>query len=557
MKTVSLGPPGLSPSDTHECCSPNLQVKEPGSFYLPNKEHARASLGTLLGDMLEKAVLSLVESRFAFESWLDLRIPSRARRKVFETVSKVYFPSKNLYSSIKGLARLRTSTNSCDTFCLFCLTKAAKGVFDAARFLEASAGLSGTISPGATNKNQFESCCAEGDVVYCAFTPFGQVVVGGPGTTYYNCHNPLLLLDLGGNDIYNQGSNVSDPQAKPQVSLILDLGGNDTYIGQGLPGPGGACFGISLLIDEDGDDLYLGNGVSEGAAIFGLGMLVDRNGNDYYAANFMSQGASVAGLGVLVDLGGNDSYRNGIFGQAAAGPGSAALLMDADGDDYYFIGGMVRDFREPNRSWVSYGQGFGFGHRELGLPGGTALLLDSGGDDLYKAGYFAQGSGTYFGTGALIDLFGNDEYLARRYVQGAGVHFGFGLLLDSSGSDMYDAFGAAQGCGHDLSAGFLVDLAGDDRYDLGWLGQGGARAGGTGVLLDGSGNDRYWAGSKNTQGARELGEPASRASKGLLLDLGGNDFYTGPGKNDSSWGDPGKGCGGRDTNTRTKKGHPD
>jgi len=407
------------------------------------------------------------------------------------------------------------------------------------------AGRGAVPRDGARGLGAEPGSCARGDVLATIWTQLGPLVIGGPGRTEYRCEDPLLLLDLGGDDVYHISARDLSAWQRLPVTAIVDLAGDDRYLGQGPGVLGGGFFGYSILIDAAGDDVYVAEDIALGAAVVGVGLLVDHSGVDSYRGRFLTQGAAVLGGATLWDGGGNDRYSAGNFGQGAGGLRGAGDLIDLSGNDEYSIGGRVADFREPDQGSVSYGQGYGFGHRELGLAGGAGSLFDLAGHDTYRASYFGQGAATFFGLGVLYDAgVGDDRYLARRYVQGAGVHMGAGFLVDEAGDDLYEALGVAQGCGHDLAVGLLVDGAGNDRYDAGFLAQGAARAEGLGILLDGAGQDRYWAGPQGTQGAQAASEDPRRPSVGLLLELKGRDFYTGKGRDGTVWRDaPGRSGG--------------
>jgi len=107
------------------------------------------------------------------------------------------------------------------------------------------------------------------------------------------------------------------------------------------------------------------------------------------------------GIGMIINGDGDDRYLCSYEGQALGLFGGAGVLIDSRGNDFYQLGGAVPDFREPLRSTVSLGQGFGDGIRpqngKTGVPGGIGILLDEAGDDTYIADYFAQGSSYYYG----------------------------------------------------------------------------------------------------------------------------------------------------------------
>jgi len=493
------------------------------------------ALGKDLAAAVQEAVTEAVSCRRMFQFWLAEVTSVDERAALEQALLAAYLPRRE-GTAMPDLAIVRRIAQ------VKRLGLALQGerLAIAAKRLE-QAAIVGASVPGPVLGNT--NACARGDVRFFERTLWGPVVVGGPGETEFDCEDPLLVLDLGGDDTYNISARPLPAWQRMQVSVLVDASGNDSYQASGRGQLGGAFFGYSILIDSTGDDMYVADEIALGAGVVGYGHLIDRAGSDTYRARALAQGAGVIGDGALSDDAGADRYDLGMFGQGSGGVGGNGALIDRSGDDLYSIGGLIPDFREPNKGSISYGQGYGFGHRELGLAGGRGTLADLDGHDTYQASYFGQGVGSFYGSGVLFDGGGNDRYLSHRYSQGAGVHMGAGYLIDRSGDDLYDAFGVAQGIGHDQAVGVLVDGSGNDRYDLGFLGQGGARAGGMGLLLDGGGADRYWAGGKNTQGAAETGEDPQRNSMGLLIDLGGQDFYTGQGKNNTIWRDAGKSAG--------------
>jgi hypothetical protein len=224
------------------------------------------------------------------------------------------------------------------------------------------------------------------------------------------------------------------------------------------------------------------------------------------------------GTGLLWNGRGDTLYSCSLEGQGLGFFKGAGLLIDETGDDTYQLGGLKADFRDPEKSTVSIGQGFGKGLRQAekkdGVSGGIGLLIDRSGNDTYLADYFAQGASYYYGIGILDDRSGDDRYIAGRYAQGAGVHSSVGVLLDRGGNDYYYAsFGVAQGMGHDYGAGFLEDSGGDDAYWGGALVQGAATNGSIGVLTDSAGKDSYWC--------RERGQGFAEEADGMGVMIAG------------------------------------
>ncbi|MEO0225728.1 MAG: hypothetical protein ABIL05_02125 [candidate division WOR-3 bacterium] len=365
----------------------------------------------------------------------------------------------------------------------------------------------------------------EGYVYDYGSADFGEYVIGSEGDNVYK-KNFALIIDIGGNDIYN---NIKSSLQK--ISIIIDLEGNDSYHGQDHS-LGCGYFGIGILIDKKGDDRYEAGSFSLGSGIFGVGILIDEMGNDNYLGDGFSEGAGSFGIGILKDLKGNDSYHCAMYGQGFAKEYGIGILSDGEGNDTYFAGGKYLDEIRYEDHYLSLSQGFAIGSRPE-ISGGIGLLTDFKGNDNYISDIFGQGSGYWYSIGGLVDFEGNDTYVSYQYAQGCGTHQATGILIDKSGNDNYTSKGVSQGCGHDLALGFLLDEKGDDSYSAFDLSQGAGNANGYGILFDLDGNDNYLVKRRhNTQGygdfRREYG------SLGLLIDLKGSDAFT-SGKNCSIW----------------------
>jgi hypothetical protein len=386
----------------------------------------------------------------------------------------------------------------------------------------------------------------EGDVLYLEKTPFGRIVIGGKGKNRYIGDDFLLIIDLGGDDVYEGATGVSS--AKLPVSVIIDYDGNDRYVANDTGGCGCGIFGVGVLYDVSGDDIYLGKTLAQGAGLFGVGALVDVAGNDTYKAESLCQGAALFGVGMLLDaqtqdpqkgrFTGSDRYLASNYAQGFGMPRGFGILVDTEGQDIYITGSYIADFRAPERSAISLSQGFGYGWRpysdpSFGAGGGFGLLFDFSGHDTYIGDYFAQGSSYWFAFGALYDESGDDVYIAGRYSQGAGIHLSLGTLVDVSGDDRYSAYvGVSQGCGHDIACGILYDGDGNDIYNSGWLSMGAGNDNGIGILLDCNGNDVYQTTAPQT--SQPTGNlcavRGNKPSIGVLVDAAGDDKYNAPGR---------------------------
>ncbi|MFQ5643682.1 MAG: hypothetical protein ACE5FQ_08280 [Thiogranum sp.] len=363
-------------------------------------------------------------------------------------------------------------------------------------------------------------------------TPLGRVKVAGMGDDTHSGEF-LLLIDPGGNDIYEDVGSVPEPG---RISIVIDLQGNDVVRWDEAPGPGTGLLGLGVWMDMAGDDRYTGGNLGLGSGLLGAGLLWDAGGNDSYDAQGLSQGVGQYGIGILFDDSGNDHYRSILNGQGYGGSGGFGMLMDLDGNDDYFCGGAIPDpvkrraVRHRSRHYLSLCQGFGFGLRAK-ISGGIGLLLDRKGNDHYKADIFGQGAAYWFGLGLLVEGAGDDRYEGFEHVQGEGLHLSAGLLSDWGGNDHYSGYEHAQGVGKDRGAGVLFDATGNDVYQSVKESQGaGLSSYGVGILVDSGGNDHYKArlDSQGYSGRPDPGFPDSEWPTGILLDLGGTDIFDQP-----------------------------
>ncbi len=366
-------------------------------------------------------------------------------------------------------------------------------------------------------------------------TAIGKVYIGGSGDNVYES-DAVVIIDLGGNDRYLNragGNSLGVP-----FSVVIDFSGDDVYLSQENWSQGAGLLGGGFLIDLSGDDVYSAPHFSQGAGFWGVGVLVDQEGSDVYKAQTLSQGAASFGVGLLAEGGGEDRYIAAQFAQGFGFVKGFGAIIENDGADHYFAGGVYPDFRDPDKSYVSLSQGFGFGARPgeffVGTSGGIGLLADSSGNDVYVGDYFSQGSSYWFALGALVDGGGHDKYISGRYSQGAGIHLSYGILIDSEGDDQYLAYlGVSQGCGHDYGVGMLLDNGGNDQYIGGVISQGAGNDNGMGILNDNGGDDYYHI--KNFgQGRGNFHKDRNKGSFGIHFDTGsGTDFYSPGYKNES------------------------
>ncbi len=388
-----------------------------------------------------------------------------------------------------------------------------------------------------------------GTVVARYDTPAGAVIIGGRGPNTYQLDklaDVACVIDLGGNDVYHDGSvSLSRP-----VMVIIDLGGDDHYRGS-VPGiQGGAILGVSMLLDLAGDDLYQAADCAQGSALAGVGILVDYAGSDRYAGIRRVQGQALGGVGVLIDRAGNDAYKAAMWAQGFGGPRGFGLLDDCEGSDHYFCGGRWRDSYPETPGMEGWGQGVGSGLRQV-ANGGIGVILDGGGDDVYEFDYLAHGGGYWCGVGMARDFGGHDRRLITRtafdgsqrtepkfgrFNCGWGCHYALGFLFDDAGDDVYEGTIMGLGMAWDCSVGVLCDFGGNDRYEsTGSLTQGVGAQMGLGILFDYNGDDVYLGTSQGyaSPSVTYHPMPTCGGNFSFLVDYGGSDRYGSGAKNNT------------------------
>jgi hypothetical protein len=358
-------------------------------------------------------------------------------------------------------------------------------------------------------------------------------VVGGGGDNVYTDDCPFeLIIDTGGNDLYEDGIGGAFGAAGKRVSVVIDLAGNDVYVSSSPVAQGCGLLGLGGVIDLEGDDSYRAEDFSQGAGLMGQGFLIDLEGEDYFRGGTFSQGAGCLGTGLLFDGSGDDFRQVDMFGQGFGGPAGYGVLVDTDGNDCSLAG--FRYSHEPllPDDNQAMSQGFGMGLRPL-IAGGIGLLADYGsGNDTYRAEVFGQGCSYFYSLGMLYDESGQDTYIAAQYSQGSGIHLASGCLWDGDGDDSYfSRNGPAQGSAHDLSTGFLVDGGGNDWYCSDG-GQSLSLTNSACVFIDFEGNDTY---SARGGGQGEARWARGSSGAGVFIDLADYDIYSGSGSDSTRW----------------------
>jgi len=328
----------------------------------------------------------------------------------------------------------------------------------------------------------------EGEVLLVRDTPWGQIVIGGPGSNRYDLDGRIaLVIDVGGDDTYS-GQIAAASSVEHGNRVVIDLAGQDTYDASPL-GLATGRLGVGLLIDREGDDQYHLSEGSGGVGLAGLGLLIDWAGKDQSIGAKLTQGSAIGGLGLLLDGGGNDEYTSFGYAIGFGGPSGVGAVVDITGDDSYGCGGKYPsdyndtdapsgDSADPLFQYAGFCVGSGSGkrifnrdpqHTAYSLAGGWGMVIDLEGDDHYRSANFSQGSGYFFGAGLKLDLDGDDQHQAARYGHGAAAHNGIGLFIDLQGNDQYTSSGPTYngGTAWDRSVSLCIDAGPeDDVYDF-------------------------------------------------------------------------------------------
>ncbi|MDZ7815754.1 MAG: hypothetical protein U5N86_07050 [Planctomycetota bacterium] len=381
-------------------------------------------------------------------------------------------------------------------------------------------------------------------------TPFGPMAIGGKSRSHwYREYSYALIIDLGGKDFYsgNSGSgnyhsvvyekNKEGEENKKRalavpIGVVLDLGGDDVYESTRSFEIGSGSLGCGLLFDLEGDDQYVSIQWGQASSFMGCGTLIDMAGDDVYRGRELCQAASIFGISVLIDADGNDRYEGNEFCQALAGAGSCAMLLEGGGDDTYYSKGSRPTNYGDAGIYDGWSQGCAIGFRSFS-SGGVAVLADASGVDRYEAGNFSQGGGYYFGLGILTDCSTEDDhYIGSRYNQGFSAHQAVGAFYDEGGDDLYQTRQAvAQGLAWDECVTFFIDANGNDTYEGSGFSQGASAHNSFCLFHDRYGSDRYYC----PQGQARAGgnDYHGGYSFSLFLDTGGaTDYYDASGSRD-------------------------
>lgn len=343
------------------------------------------------------------------------------------------------------------------------------------------------------------------------------VVIAGTGNDVHTSTDTALLIDLGGNDVYEgrHGAGIG------YASVLIDMGGDDVYA-EGDASIGCGIFGVGIAWDELGDDTYRCGSATIGAGIGGVGINVNIGGTDDYRGIAITQGCAMYGIGLCLDTAGDDRYSASLYAQGASRTDGIGWLIDRSGNDTYRAGGLSLNSPLFKDVYYSNAQGFSSGFREDtgGVAGGVGLLTDLQGDDAYIAETYAQAASYWYALGSTYDAAGHDIYSAYHYAQSSAMHLCSAYLFDLSGDDNYSMkFGASHAIGHDYAVAMLLDREGSDVYAARDSNPGIGNANGLGIFVDGAGEDRYQGPPGRANAARGSG------SLGIFVDMSGQDLY--------------------------------
>jgi hypothetical protein len=305
----------------------------------------------------------------------------------------------------------------------------------------------------------------EGEVLHDGEAAFGRIVVGGPGPNKYNCNYIDVIIDLGGDDVYE--GRAGGAGEHNQLSVVIDMAGNDSYtcLNGGL---GSGTLGLGMLLDLGGDDRYEARDRSGGYGAGGVGVLLDAGGEDEYVFGDSSGGVGFGGTGLFVDLAGDDKQRAGPLSFGCGLPAGLGLFYDRAGDDERGLSARPVEAKPSVRddgqtpTQVSFGGGVGLGMLPW-IDGGLGIYIDGAGRDRFMA------------VGAIA--------------AGAGAHGGVGVFREMRGDDRVECNGMACGVAFDRGVGVFLDEAGDDGQRVGKWGFGVAWRAALAAAFDGDGDD--------------------------------------------------------------------
>ena len=346
--------------------------------------------------------------------------------------------------------------------------------------------------------------------------------VGGTGDNTYT-QDEMLLIDLGGNNTYDNGAGAApfaltgaaSGQTEP-VSVNLDIGGGkDTYnaplsalgsstsplvMGQGAAITGGVGFSVNTSGDDvynaavaappppgaDGS-LHYSDAVAQGAGIVGAGFLFDGGGSDIFSVTLPR--LDHAGSFVVDAQGASEGFVGGV----------GSMVTTGGGDDTYTVSGGGAD--APRGAFVfviANVQGASDG------DGTEALLYDDGGSDS-----FTVSSRSDDALPAVSQLYTSQQY--QLWAQGS-ASLGSAMLLEGTGSHTYRTAIDMEGGADDVNVISSQGSAGLSGYAL--------------LQDDGSGNTYDVEAVMHHQQTTIVDDSCGCSSAALHIDAGAGDMPT-------------------------------
>ena len=145
------------------------------------------------------------------------------------------------------------------------------------------------------------------------------------------------------------------PYASGGIGLLLNAGGNNLYQTD-IYGQGSAYwFSLGGLVDFGGNDEYLSHQYAQGAGVhMAFGALLDKGGDDHFKTHGVSQGCGHDyAFGGFYSAGGDDDVVCAGLSQGAGNANGSALFLNGGGDNAYIA-------RQHNtQGYSDFRRGFG------------------------------------------------------------------------------------------------------------------------------------------------------------------------------------------------------
>jgi hypothetical protein len=383
-----------------------------------------------------------------------------------------------------------------------------------------------------------------GGTIHSLETSVGTIIIATAGNqTYALDKHPgiCMIIDLDpGDDTYLEGA-VST--ATPLLAIV-DCGGSNRFEGKSPGIQGASILGASLLVTQGcTSNRFDAVDVAQGSTLGGIALLVNDAKFSAFNARARVQGQATGGIGLLLNRAGDDAYHGAIYAQGVGGALGFGTLIDLQGNDTYFAGGMYNDGYDDSPGYGGWSQGMGIGPRGV-ANGGFGVLLDGAGDDLYEYDCFSHGGGYWFAAGFARDFGGNDqrigatrtmwdrtERIETRFVRwgvGFGCHYASGYVIDDAGDDLYTANSADTAFCWDLGTGAILDFGGNDTFSGGGAGR--TSNAGLALVMNIGGADTFTGAAFGHANPKVEYHPIEQAGGNFafFLKYGGTNSFTNP-----------------------------